>query len=178
MWFSLVNDTLGLNDTANPSTINCSLEEICGFDGEDTSSNAWVSASYGMKTGFDNGVPNQWFRWVYRCFWRGPYSFSIRFFTPVFIREATKNFTRQVLMYPIRCRLYTYHSKSPWTTDNECSSACPTVPKYYWLILSLGWEGNGIGRLFLALLCSRYIWVWTTLEYSDANWRIGHPVTF
>ncbi|KAE9408180.1 rhomboid-domain-containing protein [Gymnopus androsaceus JB14] len=35
-----------LNDTANPSTINCPLEQICGFNG------------------FDNGVPNQWFRFI------------------------------------------------------------------------------------------------------------------
>ncbi|KAJ3779127.1 hypothetical protein FB446DRAFT_711087 [Lentinula raphanica] len=35
-----------LNDTANPSTINCPLEEVCGF------------------SGFDNGTPNQWFRFI------------------------------------------------------------------------------------------------------------------
>ncbi|KAF9076196.1 hypothetical protein BDP27DRAFT_1256133 [Rhodocollybia butyracea] len=35
-----------LNDTANPSTINCPLEQICGFNG------------------FDNGTPNQWFRFI------------------------------------------------------------------------------------------------------------------
>ncbi|KAJ3734755.1 hypothetical protein DFJ43DRAFT_100319 [Lentinula guzmanii] len=35
-----------LNDTANPSTINCPLEQVCGFNG------------------FDNGTPNQWFRLI------------------------------------------------------------------------------------------------------------------
>ncbi|KIK55862.1 hypothetical protein GYMLUDRAFT_174979 [Collybiopsis luxurians FD-317 M1] len=35
-----------MNDTANPSTINCPLEEICGFNG------------------FPSGTPNQWFRFI------------------------------------------------------------------------------------------------------------------
>lgn len=50
---------------------------------------ASFSLSYAGNQGFDNGVPNQWFRWA--CppvSYRSPYSLSTRFITPVFIREA------------------------------------------------------------------------------------------
>ena len=55
-------DDLGMNDTANPPTSICSLENLCSFGGEPSSAGLSRQLICCRMQGFHGKDPNQWFR--------------------------------------------------------------------------------------------------------------------
>ena len=81
MWFS--HPSTGLNNTANPATELCSLEDICAFGG------------------FHNEVPDQWFRCGPGELWFVDLEFTNRpgprFITPIFLHAGLIHFLLNML---------------------------------------------------------------------------------
>ena len=60
---NLWDDDAGMNNTANPPTSSCSLEDLCSFGGKPFFRGIIMQFIQSRMQGFHGKNPNQWFRW-------------------------------------------------------------------------------------------------------------------